>query len=433
MSIDPRKGTKHPKDGICMFGLFKKHAPRLGGLEIFKFVGPGFLVAIGFIDPGNWASNLAAGSMFGYSLLWMVTLSTVMLIVLQRSAARLGIVTGLCISEAASKYMRRGTSLILLTTAMFAAIPTAMAEILGAAIGLNMLFNIPIITGAILSTIVVTAMIFSHSYKKIERWMIAFVSLIGISFLYELYLCKIHWDSVFVGCTVPTLPKGALPILLSVLGAVVMPHNLYLHSEIIQSRQWGGTEESAKKRHIRLEFFDTLFAMILGWAINSAMIVVAASIFYENHIPVNGLEQATGILKPLTGAAASNIFGFALVCAGIASAVTAAFSGGSVVAGMFHESFDIKDLHSKVGVIITLFGALGIIFFLTDTFKALIWSQIILSFQLPWTIIALLTLTSSKKVMGSFVNSFYLNILNWLIALIIIALNIMMLYQIFPR
>ncbi|MBF8262936.1 MAG: natural resistance-associated macrophage protein [Parachlamydiales bacterium] len=413
-----------------MWERFRRHTPRFEGLEILKYIGPGFLVAIGFIDPGNWAANMAAGSRFGYALLWMITLSTVMLIVLQRNAARLGIVTGLCISEASAKYFKRWISIVFMITAMIAAMSTALAELLGAAIGLNMLFGFPLIPGSILVTMLVFVMIVSNSYKKLERWMIGFVSLIGLCFLYELQLIDISWTSTFTGWIQPAFPIGSIPILLSVLGAVVMPHNLFLHSEIIQSRR-SVSGETVVPKHLKYEFFDTMFAMIIGWAINSAMIIAAAAIFYSRGIEVTELSQAHETLQPLLGHAAANIFGFALLCAGIASAVTAALAGGSIFAGVIQEPYNIKDIHSKIGVILTLAGGLLAIFFLSDPFQGLIWSQIALSVQLPWTIIALLILTSSKKIMGNYANSNASNLINWSIAGIVILLNVMLLVDSF--
>lgn len=414
-----------------IFALILKHKPIPRSFEILKYIGPGLLVTVGFIDPGNWAANVAAGSMFGYKLLWMVTLSTIILIILQHNAAHLGIVTGLCISEAATKHFKKAFSIFLLITAIGASISTALAEILGAAIGLKMLFDLPLILGSLLTVALVLVMIISNSYRKLERWIIGFVSIIGLSFLYELTICKVDWVQAGVGWIEPNFPIGSIPIIMSVLGAVVMPHNLFLHSEIIQSRQWNLADETIKKRQLKYEFTDTFFAMGLGWAINSAMIIVAASVFFASGVSVTDLAQAKETLVPLLGNSAADVFAFALLCAGIASSVTAALAGGSIFAGIFKEPFQIRDPHSKMGVFITLFGALAIIFFLHDPFKGLIWSQIVLSIQLPWTIITLLLLTSSKKVMGKYANSLFSNILYWSIAGLVFFFNALLLVNVF--
>ena len=208
----------------------KHHQRYLGGLDIFKYIGPGLLVTVGFIDPGNWASNFAAGSEFGYALLWVVTLSTIMLIILQHNVAHLGIVTGLCLSEAATQYTPKWVSRPVLASAVLASISTSLAEILGGAIALEMLFHIPIVWGSILTTLFVLIMLFSNTYKRIERIIIAFVSIIGLSFLYELFLVDIDWPLAAKSWVVPSIPQGSMLIIMSVLGAVVMPHNLLADS-----------------------------------------------------------------------------------------------------------------------------------------------------------------------------------------------------------
>lgn len=414
---------------VCGKDLFCGHAPKLGALDILRYIGPGFLVTVGFIDPGNWAANIAAGSRYGYTLLWMVTLSTLMLILLQHNAAHLGIATGLCLSEASTKHMHKGASRFVLFTAVAASISTALAEILGGAIGLNMLFGLPIVIGAVLVSILVVWMLFSNSYRKLEKFIIGLVSLVGVSFLFELSLVHIDWPAAVKGWLVPSFPHGSMPIIMSVLGAVVMPHNLYLHSEIIQSRQWNLEEKDVIKKQLEYEFLDTLVAMITGWAINSAMILVAAAVFFSKAIPVTELPQAQETLRPLLGNAAAVVFAVALLFAGFSSSITAAMAGGSIFAGISMEPFDISDNHTRLGVLITIGGALAVIFFLTNPFTGLIWSQIILSIQLPWTIFALIWLTSSKKVMGEFANSRREKILLWTIAAIVSALNVVLLLQ----
>ncbi|MGC8716493.1 MAG: Nramp family divalent metal transporter [bacterium] len=403
----------------------------MGALEILKYIGPGFLVTVGFIDPGNWASNMAAGSGFGYSLLWMVTLSTIMLIFLQHNAAHLGIVTGLCLSESISRYFKKSVGRFLLSTAMLASISTALAEILGASIGLNMLFGISIPLGAIITTILVIIMLFTNSYRRLERWIIGFVSLIGISFLFELIQVKVEWHSALKGWIMPSFPKDSLPIIMSVLGAVVMPHNLFLHSEIIQSRQWNIKEEEVMKRQLQYEFLDTLLAMIVGWAINSAMILVASVVFYSNNILITQLPQAYRTLEPLLGKVSSTVFALALLFSGFSSSITATMAGGSIWAGIFSEPFDIEDIHTRLGVLITTVGALLIIFFISNPFQGLIWSQIILSIQLPFTTVSMIILTSSKRVMGKFFNSALDNIILWWITGIVTTLNIILLFSLF--
>lgn len=377
---------------------------RLEGLDIFKYIGPGLLVTVGFIDPGNWASNFAAGSEYGYTLLWVVTLSTIMLIALQHNVAHLGIVTGLCLSEATQKYVRPIIGRPIIVSAILASISTSLAEILGAAIALQMLFGIPIVWGAILTTIAVCILLFTNSYRKIERAIITFVSMIGLSFIYELFLVKIDWPAATQGWVVPSVPEGSLLIIMSVLGAVVMPHNLFLHSEVVQSRKINEKGENAIEQTLKYEFIDTLFSMLVGWAINSAMILLAAATFFANDTRVEELQQAQALLTPLLGNNAGNIFAIALLLAGVSSTITSGMAAGSIFAGLFGESYDSHDRHSILGVLLSLGIALLAILFIGNPFKGLIYSQMLLSLQLPFTVFLQVYLTSSKRVMGKYAN-----------------------------
>jgi len=402
----------------------KDYRPKFGGLEILKFLGPGLLVTVGFIDPGNWASNLGAGAQFGYQLLWMVTLSTIMLIMLQHNVAHLGIATGLCLSEATTKYMKPGYSVSVLITAILASISTSLAEILGGAIALNMLFDIPIRAGALLVVAFVLIMLFTNGYRMIEKWIIAFVSVIGLSFLYELSLVDIDWNTAIKSWVTPSFPKNSMIIIMSVLGAVVMPHNLFLHSEIIQSRQWNLQDEKTIKKRLNYEFLDTLVSMLIGWAINSAMILLAAATFYKAGIAVTELQQAKSLLDPLLGIHAGVVFAVALLFSGIASTITSGMAAGSIFSGIFSEPYDIKDNHSRLGITISFVVALLIIFAISNPFIGLIYSQMILSIQLPITIFVQVWLTSSEKVMGKYKNTTLDKVLLYLIAGIVTALNI---------
>ena len=400
-----------------------EHKPKLTAIDFLKYIGPGMLITVGFIDPGNWASNIAAGSGYGYTLLWMVTLSTIMLIILQHNAAHLGIVTGKCLSEAATENMRPLLKNTVLGTAMVASVSTAMAEILGSAIALDMLFKIPLKIGAVMTVAVSLWLLLTNSYKKIEKIIIGFVSIIGLSFVIEVGIAHIHWSEAATGWFSPSFPTGSMPIIMSVLGAVVMPHNLFLHSEVIQSRQWNLQDEEVINRQLKYEFGDTLFSMIIGWAINSAMILMAASTFYQNKIQVTALNQAEVVLEPLLGSTAAVIFAVALLFSGLSSSVTAGMAGGSIFAGIYAEPYDIADSHTKTGVLTTLTAATAVIFFVSDPLKGLIYSQMLLSIQLPITIFTQLYLTSSKKVMGKYANSKLDRTALWTIALIVTALN----------
>lgn len=387
------------------------------------------LVTVGFIDPGNWASNFAAGADFGYSLLWVITLSTIMLIVLQHNVAHLGIVTGLCLSEAATKYTPKWVSRPILGTAVLASISTSLAEILGGAIALEMLFDIPIIWGSLLTAFFVTIMLFTNSYKRIERSIIAFVSVIGLSFLYELFLVDIDWPLAARSWVTPSIPEGSLLVIMSVLGAVVMPHNLFLHSEVVQSREYNKKDDASIRKLLKYEFYDTLFSMGVGWAINSAMILLAAATFFANHIGVEELQQAKSLLEPLLGNQAATIFALALLMAGISSTVTSGMAAGSIFAGMFGESYHVKDVHSRVGILLSLGIALVVILFIENPFQGFDYLTMILSIQLPFTIFLQVGLTSSKRVMGQYANSRWSSFVLYTMAVVVSVLNLALLFS----
>ena len=385
-------------------------------MNFLRYIGPGLLVTVGFIDPGNWASNIAAGSGYGYTLLWMVTLSTIMLVILQHNAAHLGIVTGKCLSEATSLYINKRLKNTILLTAVTASIATAMAELLGGAMALEMLFHIPVKIGTFIILGIVLMCQFTNAYSRIEKLIILFVSLIGFSFLFEICISDIEWKQALIGWAKPEVPKGSLPVVMSVLGAVVMPHNLFLHSEIIQSRKWNLKDKNVIEQQLKYEFKDTLFSMIIGWAINSAMILMAAATLYQgNGHSIDDIHLAGSMLTPLLGNAASIIFALALLLAGISS---------SIFSGIFNHSYDIHHKDTKRGVLITMVPAALIILLIKSPFDGLIYSQMFLAIQLPITIFTQIYLTSSKKVMGKYANSKQLKIILFTIALIVTFLNI---------
>ncbi len=407
------------------------HRPRSGALDLLKYIGPGLLVTVGFIDPGNWATNLAAGSEFGYALLWVVTFSSVMLIIIQHNVAHLGIVTGLCLSEATNRYLPRYVSRPILLSAMGASISTSLAEILGGAIALRMLFGMPIKVGAVIVTAACIGMLLTNTYSKIERWIILFVSIIGLSFLYELILVDVEWGAALTGWVKPTFPENSMLIIMSVLGAVVMPHNLFLHSEVIQSREWNLEEEPVIRKQLKYEFYDTLLSMVIGWGINSAMIILAASTFFKNNVAVEELDQAQQLLVPLVGSSAGVIFAGALLLAGISSTITSGIAGASIFAGFYGEAYHHKDLHSKLGFLLSFIPALLIIFLVDDPFSGLLYSQMLLSVQLPITVFTQVYLTSNKKVMGKFVNSRSTTLLLLLLGTLVTVLNVALLVSLF--
>lgn len=405
----------------------ENHSGHKGGLELLRWVGPGLLVTVGFIDPGNWATNMAAGSTYGYGLLWVVTASTLMLIMLQHNAAHLGIVTGECLAESCAHHLPRPLARLVLASAWLACVATMMAEVLGGGIALQMLLGLPVRLGAAIVAAASAALLLTNSYRRVERWIIGFVSLIGISFLAEIAMVRVDWASAAVGWVAPSMPAGSAAIVVSVLGAVVMPHNLFLHSEVIQSQHFEGQGDAVIRERLDHEFVDTLLSMGIGWAINSAMVVLAASTFFSAGVQVDDLAQAAATLEPMLGPAARVIFALALLFAGLASSVTAGMAAGTVSAGMAGEPYDIHDRHSSLGVVGCFAGALVALLLVDDPFDGLLWSQALLSLQLPITVFAQIWITSSPRVMGKFANGPVLKAVLALIGLAVTALNAVLL------
>jgi manganese transport protein len=245
-----------------------------------------------------------------------------------------------------------------------------------------------------------------------------------------LYLIPVDWPTTVKHWLVPSIPDGSIVLIMSLLGAVVMPHNLFLHSEIIQSRQWNLEDEEVIARQLKYEFLDTLFSMGIGWAINSAMIIVAAYTFFAARFKVVELSQASVLLEPILGTGAALVFAFALLCAGLASSITAGIAGGSIFAGLFGEPYDIGDKHSRLGVCLVLGLALVIILLIDDTLQGLVLSQVVLSLQLPFTIYLLIRLTSSSVVMGNHANKRGTHLLLIFCGLIITSLNLYLLFDV---
>lgn len=403
---------------------------KLRHARFLQYLGPGFIVTVGFVDPGNFATNAQGGAEFGFRLLWVITLSTLMLILLQHMAAHVGIQTGRCIPEAIAIHFRPLPRAIIGVTAMLACVATALAEILGAAIGLQLLFHLPLLIGALIAGAFVVAMIWSQQYHRLEHIIIGFVSIIGFCYLVEMLIVKPDLPSAALAAVYPSLDSRSILVAMAMLGAVVMPHNIFLHSEVIQSRDWSARDEKEREKLLRYEFVDTLLAMGVGWLINSSMVIVAAAVFFPKVVP-GSLTDVARTLEPLAGPLAALLFGIALLCSGFSSSITAAMAGGTIFTGFLKKSTDLRNPWFRLGVTITLIPALLIILLGLDPLKVLIISQATLSIQLPFTIIPLYLLTRSEKVMGRFRNTWRENTLMIITAVIVIGLNILLLYQTF--
>ncbi len=395
---------------------------------LLSFLGPGFLVTVGFIDPGNWATNIEGGSKFGYDLLWVITLSTIMLIVIQNMAAKLGIATGKSLAVNIRDNFSRPVVILLGFTIVMACVATDVAELLGGAIGFNLLFGFPLWLGALVTVLLEVFLLVSQRYHRLEVLIMGFLGVIALCYLIEIMIVKPEWGALAPAIIIPHINSESIYVAMAILGAVVMPHNIFLHSNVIHSRKWGISEDE-KLSVLRYEKMDTTIAMVLGWAVNSAMIIVAAAVFAGNGIMVDSIEQASETLTPLAGPLAGLLFAIALVFAGVGSSVTSSMAEVNVITGFLGQPEDPKTLLYRISVFITAIPSLLIILFALDTYKILIFSQVVLSVQLPFTLVPLLLLCSSAKLMGRFKSGRAEFIAALLISIIVIILNIYLFYS----
>lgn len=395
---------------------------------ILKFLGPGFLVTVGFIDPGNWATNIEGGSKFGYQLLWVITLSTLMLIVIQNMAAKLGIATGKSLAVNIRERFSRPTSYFLGSTIVLACVATDVAELIGGAIGFNLLFGLPLWMGALLTVVFEVFLIISQRYHRLEAIIMGFLAIIGICYFIELFIVKPDFVALAPSIIVPSVNRESIYIAMAILGAVVMPHNIFLHSNVIHSRKWGLSDDE-KVASAKFEKIDTTLAMIMGWLVNSAMIIVAAAVFSGNNIVVTSIEQASATLKPLAGPLAGLLFAIALVFAGVGSSVTSSMAEVNVITGFLGKPEDPRTFLYKISVFITAIPSFLIIITGMDTFRILIFSQVVLSIQLPFTLIPLLILCRDKNRMGLLRSGNIEFLLALIISIIVIVLNVYLLYS----
>lgn len=395
---------------------------------LFSFLGPGFLVTVGFIDPGNWATNIEGGSKFGYQLLWVITLSTLMLIVIQSMAAKLGIATGKSLAANIRERFSPPVSAFLGLTIVLACVATDVAELIGGAIGFNLLFGMPLWLGAFITVLLELFLIISQRYHRLEVIIIGFLGIIGLCYLVEILLVNPNWAEIAPAIVVPSIDRSSIYVAMAILGAVVMPHNIFLHSNVIHSRKWGNSEEE-KLALSHYERIDTSLAMFMGWVVNSAMIIVAAAVFSGNNIIVDSIEQASETLKPLAGPLAGFLFAVALVFAGVGSSVTSSMAEANVITGFLGKDENPRTLFYRVSIFITAIPSFLIILSGMDTFRILIFSQVVLSIQLPFTLIPLLMLCRDRKRMGKFRSSQLEFVAALLISAVVIVLNMYLLYS----
>lgn len=411
-------------------GSIKEKLSLVLNKKLLTYLGPGFIVTVGFIDPGNWATNMAGGAEFNYSLLWVITLSTVMLILLQHMSARLGAVTGKSLAENIREHFPKPWANFFAATIFIACVATALAEYLGGALGLNILFGLPLWAGSLLTFIMVAVLIVFQCYLKVERLILAFLAIIAGSYVLEIFITQPDWAQALPRTVLPSVNSQSIIVAVGMLGAVVMSHNIYLHSSTIQSRDWSGSD--VKKRELlRFEFIDTVLAMGLGWLVNSSMVLVAAAVFYTTNTKVISLEQAAATLKPLAGEFAGLVFAVALLFCGVGSSITASLASGNIVSGYMAKDSASKPFWFRLGVVALTLPALLIIALNLNSYQVLILSQVVLSIMLPFTIIPLLILVKNSRIMGCFASGRVEFFLACITAAVVILLNVLLLYQTF--
>jgi manganese transport protein len=406
--------------------------------KLFAFAGPGYLVAVGYMDPGNWATDIAGGSAFGYTLLSVVLISNFMAILLQALSVRLGIATGLDLAQACRRNYPKPVSFVLWMLCEIAICACDLAEIIGTAIALQLLFGIPLLPGICLTALDTLVILFlqSRGFRYLEAFIMALLIVIAGCFGVEMALSQPEIGAVLRGyipsAEVVTNP-AMLYIAIGILGATVMPHNLYLHSAIVKTRNYG-EDDTSRREAIKFATIDSTMALMLALLINSAILIMAAATFHT--AGMNGvaeIQQAHQLLTPMLGTAlASTLFALALLASGQNSTITATLAGQVVMEGFLELRLQpwARRLLTRMIAIVpaiivcALYGTEG-------TAKLLILSQVVLSLQLPFAVIPLVQFTANKKLMGGFVTSRFITVLAWIVAAVIVSLNLKLLFEFF--
>ncbi len=407
---------------------------RKGWRKLWAFLGPAYLVSVGYMDPGNWATDIAGGSQFGYTLIWVLLMSNLMALLLQSLSARLGVVRQLDLAQASRSEYRPAINYSLWFMAEIAIAACDLAEVLGMAIGLQLLFDLPLVWGVTLTVAdtLIILVLQSYGMRKMEAFIVALVAIIGGAFFVEMVLAKPNMSELMVGF-IPSLPNDtALYIAIGIIGATVMPHNLYLHSSLVQTRRIDSSNDKGIWSAIKYNFIDSAIALNAAFFVNAAILVLAASTFFKAGMyEVAEIQDAHKLLAPMLGSEwAPILFGVALVAAGQSSTITGTLAGQIVMEGYLNLRIApwLRRLITRLIAIIPAYLVI-IIYGESETGALLVLSQVVLSLQLGFAIIPLIHFTSDKTKMGVFVNKMWVQIMAWLIALIIVGLNVQLVIQ----
>jgi manganese transport protein len=396
-----------------------------GRRRLFGFIGPAAMVSVGYMDPGNWATDLEGGARFGYQLLWVLLASNLIAVLLQSLAARLGIVANRDLAQACREYYPRPVAFALWLLCEIAIIACDLAEVLGSAIALNLLFGIPLVWGALLTGLDVMLILALQHYgvRKLEAVIAVLVLTIATCLGLEILLARPDWSGVAAGFA-PRLNSASLYVAIGILGATVMPHNLYLHSSLVQTRRIGAAPH-ARREAIRYNLFDTVLALNVAFLINAAILILSSATFFSQNLVVTELRQAHALLTPLLGTwAASMAFAIALLAAGQSSTITGTLAGQVVMEGFLKIRLNpvTRRLLTRGLAIVP---AVAVLAYQGEdgALRLLILSQVILSLQLPFAIVPLIRFTGERRIMGSFASPVWVKRLAWLTAACIVALN----------
>jgi manganese transport protein len=406
--------------------------PTLKRGEMWRYFGPAFVASVAYVDPGNFASNFEGGARFGYTLLWVLLWSNAMAILIQYLSAKLGIATGKTLPQNCREYFQPKINFGLWVAAELAALATDLAEFLGAALGFYLLLGIPLLPAALITAVIVFLMLAVELYgfRRLEQLIMVFVFAIAGCYAFEMFMVHPDWRAVAEGVLIPRINSSSIYVAVSMLGATVMPHVIYLHSALVQHRVREDSQHCPTNqwlltmRHLRFELFDVLAAMNGAWLINSAMIVMAAAVFFKSGTPFT-FDEAHLTLKPILPSVSAAAFGLALLFSGLSSSTVGTMAGQVIIEGFLDIKFSVF-----LRRLITIIPSLVVIALKLDPLKILVLSQVALSFAIPFALVPLVILTRSRSVMGDMVNNPRTNVTAYAVTAIIVGLNLLLLYRI---
>lgn len=405
-------------------GMVEALAGRGGRMSFLLFAGPAVIASIAYMDPGNYATNIQAGAKYGFALLWVVLMANLIAMLFQSLSARLGIATGQNLAEVSRDNLPRPLVWVMWVISEIAAMATDLAEFLGGAIGLSLLFGLPLIWGMAVTAVITYAilMLGGRGFRPMELVIAAFVGIIGLCYLVELFIAPVDWAAAGSGFVTPALPDlGALTIAVGIIGATVMPHAIFLHSGLTAERMPGATLAQRRKL-VRFSNVEVVVALAIAGMINAAMIIMAAAAFFEGKVEVAEIETAYLMLTPLLGGMAATVFLVSLIASGISSSVVGTMAGQVIMQGFLRFYVPIW-----VRRLVTMVPAFAVVAAGVNATDALVMSQVVLSIALPVPMLALVWFTAQRRVMGEFVASWPVRVLAAIGAAVVLTLNFVLL------